>query len=367
MLAILLPTSGELAMFWDFRKNARLHADVARLASPPIMARIPQGLIVGTQAVRSGAINSVTRCYPGKDTFAMDDHMHLWAVVPSRGTTLVLPFTDASGVTVERVAHESRLVLSGSLLITYLTTWAVWGRRPDDGGKFIVDSREIAELRGFSEASSRKLMHDFRRSIDELTRIGVKSTREIKAAVAEPLINRLDVMGRGSYYRHAPILVDTLRLKGGEPGGFAQVPFAACRLDAHAAPIAYGISAFWRREIVRSVLEPGAPGFWRSSLRKLADALDIYNPNEARKRGHAYWTKLAGDVARVTHDGCFGTVHITGEGPEASATLTPSPELAAAYAPLQDAREQARIRGERRADEIAVRRALPPKRKRAKP
>jgi hypothetical protein len=114
------------------------------------------------------------------------------------------------------------------------------------------------------------------------------------------------------------------------------------------------------------VLEAGAPGFWRGTLRKLIDVLDIYNSNDARKRGNAYWPKIAGDIVRVTLDGGFGTAHIAGDGPDACATLAPSPELAAAYRPLQDAQEQAKLREERRADEIAVRRALPPRRRRAK-
>lgn len=351
--------SEELALVWDLRqRNAP--------GAPPMM-RVPQGVLLAASSIRSGKIESMERAFPARDTFPIDDDMRHWTVIPREGTTLVLPFTDASGVTVSASAGEARLVLSGGMLLTYLTTWALWASMPDPAGRFLVNTRHVAELRGFTahgagrNASFGRPMQDFRSDLDHLTCLGIKATREIKGRTVEPMIQRYEVTRGGTYYRHAPILIDTIQAKGGEPGGFAQVPVRACRLSAHDAPTAVGLAGFWRAKIVEAALASDAPGVWRGSLRTLADELGIFRANEARKNARAYWIKLAEDIARVMHQGDFGEAHISGEGPEAVVTLEPSPGLAGAYVALREARTRARLRADAAEQEAAVRRRLPQK------
>ncbi len=201
-------------------------------------------------------------------------------------------------------------------------------------------------------------MTEFRTHVRTLEGYGIKATSEIKARSAEPLIQFYEHSSGGTYYRHAPILIDTILTQAGkqEPRGFAQVPMRALRLGARDGAAVYGLSAFWRK---------GAAAEWRGTLRELATEIGAFSPNEARKRGRAYWLDLAGELARVIQDGGFGALHVGGTdpGPDAPVTLTPSPELESAYVRLHDARERARARREAAEQEAAVRRQLPPARR----
>jgi hypothetical protein len=371
--AVGMPYSGALggvaiAITWDLRDNARAAKLTAGTAPDTDFMRVPQGLLVATTHVRSGRIETVERAFPAKDTFPIDPDMALWTVVPSEGTSLVLPFADMSGVTVATVRGQAHLVLSGGLLMSYLTTWALWGARPDPAGRFLVSTEEVASLRGWSRRSTGrseggatygKPMSEFRGHVRMLEGYGIKATSEIKARSLEPMIQFYEQRSGGTYYRHAPILIDTILTQAGrqEPGGFAQVPMRALRLGARDGAAVYGLSAFWRR---------GAAADWRGSLLELASAVGCYSANEARKRGRSYWLNLAGDLGRIVRDGGFGELHVGGSdpGPDAPCTLTPSAELEGAYVRLHEARERARARTEAAEHEAAVRRKLPaPKRR----
>lgn len=357
-----------IAITWDLRDNERAAKLSAGSARETDFMRVPQGMLVATTDVRSGRIELVERAYPPKDTFPIDPDMALWTVVPSEGTSLVLPFGDISGVTVATVRGQAHLILSGGLLMSYLTTWALWGARPDPTGRFLVSTEEVASLRGWPRHSSGrseggatygKPLSEFRNHVRTLEGYGIKATSEIKARSVEPMIQFYEQRSGGTYYRHAPILVDTILAQAGrqEPGGFAQVPMRALRLGARDGAAVYGLSAFWRR---------GAASKWQGTLLELASAIGSYSANEARKRGRSYWLDLAHDLARIVQDGGFGALLVEGAdpGPEALCTLTPSPELESAYVRLHEARERARVRKEAVEHEAAVRRKLPPRRRR---
>lgn len=339
--------------------------------------RMPTAVLEATIAARAGQIASVERTYASKDTFPVVDvdvAIQHWTLVPREGTSLVLPLRDADGITVENVGKQARMVLTGGPLMTYLTTWALWDEQRDFTGIFLVEPKRVADLRGISPSAARgrsgggsygRFWQDFRRMLNELCQHGVQATAEIKALHVEPLIQFYEHASVGTYYRHAPILMDTLRSNGPHPhlpGGFAQVPILACRLDAHAAPLAYGFAKFWRAKITSALR---GSGFWRGTLRELAQELAAYSANEERKRGsQAYWPELADHLARVAREGDFGELAAGPHpGPDAIVTLVPSAVLASVYQRLLDAQDAARHRGERRADEVAVRRALGPKRK----
>ncbi len=355
-----------IAVAWDLRDNARI---LQMGGGEPDIMRVPQGLLVATTNVRSGRIDAVERAFPSKGTFPIDPDMALWTVIPSEGTALLLPFEDASGVTVATVHGRAHMVLSGGLLMSYLTTWALWGMRPDTAGRFLVSTGEIADLRGWPRLSGGRAsaggttygrpMTEFRGHVRTLEGYGIKGTSEIKARSVEPLIQFYEHNSGGTYYRHAPILIDTILAQAGkqEPGGFAQVPVRALRLGARDGAAIYGLSAFWRR---------GAATEWQGTLRELATEIGSFSPNEARKRGRAYWLDLASELARIVRDGGFGALHVGGAdpGPDAPCTLTPSPDLESAYQRLHEARERARAKTESVEHEAAVRRKLPPARRR---
>jgi hypothetical protein len=361
------------ALVWDLRENARVHAEAqrARQAQEGVLAedvpfRVPQGFVVAAAAVRSHRIESVERVYPARDTFPFDTDSALWAVIPSKGTTLVLPFEDASGVTVATVGGQAHLVLSGGLLMSYLTTWALWNANPDPAGRFLVSASAVADFRGWtrhgtgSGATYGKPLTEFRSHVRTLEGYGIKATAEIKARSAEPLIQFYERAQGGTYYRHAPILVDTILSKASrEPGGFAQVPVRALRLGARDGAAVIGLAA---------LLRAAGGQEWRGSLRELAVAVGS-SPNEARRGGRAFWVRLASDLAGIVRDGGFGTLEVQGTDPtpDTPCVVTPSPELEAAYLRLHEARDRAKLRADAVEHEAAVRRKLPPKRRHSAP
>lgn len=368
----MVPTTYALA--WDLRENARIHAELearqAKGEGPPpgenVPFRVPQGFVVAATSVRSHRIEAVERVYPARDTFPIDPESALWAVIPSKGTTLVLPFEGVSGVTVATVSGQAHMVLSGGLLMSYLTTWALWNANPDPAGRFLLSTGAVAEFRGWtrhgsgSGATYGKPMTEFRSHVRTLEGYGIKATSEIKARSAEPLIQFYERVQGGTYYRHAPILVDTILSKASrEPGGFAQVPVRALRLGARDGAAVVGLAALLR----------AAGGLqWQGTLRDLAVAVGS-SPNEARRSGRAFWVRLASELADIVRDGGFGVLEVQGTDPtpDAPCFLTPSPELEAAYLRLHEARDRARLRADAVEQEAAVRRKLPAPPRRRKP
>jgi hypothetical protein len=356
------------------------------------MMRVPQGILLAASDIGR---DDFERIEPADATsmlttgmFPLVEDVAHWHIVPREGTpmSLVLPLPGASGITVqkyrqlttgrdsptlqqargemrEQAAHQARLVLTGGMLMSYLTTWALWAEHHDVGGKFLVTASKVAELRGFplhdrGKASYGKHMSLFKRDIETLISCGICSISEIRTKSIEPLIKLYEVVRGGKYYRHAPLLVDTIMLKAGDAAGFAQVPLRAMRLGAHDARAVIGLAALWRRS---AASEP-----WLGSLEELAVELGVFRESARRSGGRAYWRDLADNLARVTSEGGLGGLWLKGTDPGAQTpiVLTPSAEMASAYQRLREARERARMKAEVVAQEVTVRRLLPSRRRR---
>lgn len=350
----------------------------------PGMMRVPHGVLAAATAIGGDDFGKIEAAAMKNGVFPIADDIEHWKIVPRDDAplTLVLPFPGSSGITVQnvrqhaaegdearaalrtRVAQEARLVLCGNVLMSYLTTWALWATNPDPAGRFLVTSEKVADLRGFRllgegrQATYGRPMTTFKRDLGHLMNCGVSGTSEIKARSVEALIQLYEVVRGGTYYRHAGVLVDTILMKAGALGGFAQVPMRAIRLGAHDARAVVGMAALWR--------PVAAATAWRGTLLELAQELGIFRPATQRAAGRSYWIDLARNITRVAADGGFGHLYVEGVDPTASTTvvLTPSMELTDAYQRLRDARVRARTNAEEVAQEAAVRRQLPPRKRR---
>jgi hypothetical protein len=366
----------------------QIHPEVETQPTDRSTMRVPQGVLVA--ATDLGGDN-FKRIEPATSkAFPIAPNIEHWRIVPREGTpiALVLPFPGSSGITVQNLrhqlttgdeaqqretrgalraqaGHEARLVLCGGVLMSYLTTWALWACDPDSSGRFLVTEPGVAELRGFrlypgsKGARYGKPMSSFKRDLDTLTNCGVAATSEIKAKSVEPMIQLYEIVRGGSYYRHAPLLVDTIMLKAGDLDGFAQVPMRAVRLGAHDARAVVGLAALWR--------PVAAAKEWRGTLQELAITIGVFRAATLRATGRSYWADLARDLTRIVQDGGFGQLFTEGIDPSAKTpvVLRPSGDLTEAYQRLREARERARAKAEVVEQEAAVRRRLPrPKRKR---
>jgi hypothetical protein len=352
------------------------------------MMRVPQGVLVAATDIGRAESCPIANVPVTRGMFPIAEDIERWRIVPRPGAplALVLPFPGSSGITVAKInrqlttggdaqrlearaklqqnaAHEAQLILCGGVLMTYLTTWALWASQPDNTGRFLVTVRSVAELRGLERdrvGSYGRPMDSFKRDMLTLMNCGVSVAAEPKAHAIDPLIQRCEAVRGGSYYRHAGILIDTIRLKAGGSGGFAQVPMRAIQLGAHDARTVVGLAALWR--------PVAAATAWRGTLEGLASQLGVFRAATQRSEGRRYWPNLAGKIARVANDGGFGKLFVEGvdPGPQTTVVLTPSAELMDAYQRLRDVREEKRTSAHTANQEAAVRRLLPRAKKKRK-
>jgi hypothetical protein len=78
-------------------------------------------------------------------------------------------------------------------------------------------------------------------------------------------------------------------------------------------------------------------GHYQTTLRALAEQSGEDCKAGARNDGRAYWTRLIKRLECVMDQGELGHLHVTGEGPTATVTLTPSDILATVYSSLNQA------------------------------
>ncbi len=359
------PDGPAILLLWDLAANGQRAEGIDRA----LCLRIPQSVAVAFASTRGGELQRAPLRWHDRSgkTFPTSLDLRRWTFVPPRGATLVLPFGDetAHGITIERSGPIVREVLSGGSLRSYLATWALWAEQGCNAeGAFALDTNQIADLCGLEVyenksgggASYGKALQDFRAAVEHLHTIGLAAVGDVEARSAEPLIQEWREKSRPNrrLYLHARLALAALR----QAGDFAQLPRNVLRLSARDTPIALGVATLWREEITRTALAPGAPGYWRGSLRDFAQKTGVYNEREAQKKAGSYWRPLAADIIRIVAQGELGTAHVEGSGPRAIVTLEPSPVLARAYVPLLDAQREAAARAERRADEVAIRKAL---------
>jgi hypothetical protein len=121
---------------------------------------------------------------------------------------------------------------------------------------------------------------------------------------------------------------------------YTQIPRAVFRLHADEVPLALGLANLWRAHILGAVLR--GPGYYRTTLQELATEVNEPWEKGAHKLGpNVYWPRFAARCAKVMTEAELGAFALHGEGPAATATLTPSDALARVYAPLREAAARA--------------------------
>ena len=131
-----------------------------------------------------------------------------------------------------------------------------------------------------------------------------------------------NVSDRRSFYFHHPLAMALLRRY------FVQVPRAVLRLSSDDTPLALGVARILQQH--RAAFR--GPGHWRCSLDALArEAGDPIAEARRNLGATKYYRTLADRLHRVVRDGELGELRIDGEGSTATATLTPSVDLATVY------------------------------------
>jgi hypothetical protein len=311
-------------------------------------ARFPTAVGSSMLAVRVGTAIAPTLAGSDHTIGVPDEGMRHWIFAPPVGMPLILALPGArKEVPNPRSGIEAREVLTGGLLTAYLTCWALWSRTSSQDGSFQMDLNWVAESRGFrmyngahGSGGYGSPMADFKMAVANLECVGLRGAGRWRASTPEPLINRHTRDDGLVWLQHAPLALRAMRDRGS--GGHAQFPLAALRLDAQDAPIALGLAALWRKEIVVSALAPGAPGYWRGPLRTVLERCGDYNAARVAKMGGPWWAMKATELKRIALAGEFAEeADVDGAGPHAVVTLTPSPLLAAVYAPLLERRREA--------------------------
>ncbi len=179
-------------------------------------------------------------------------------------------------------------------------------------------------------SAERSLLEHFQ-GLQEIFLRGIgMGTQRIEPQDPERVITFLeDQSNRRRIYRHATLAVIMMR------NAFLQIPTAALRLDPEDTPLVLGIASLWRDRIARHVLR-GA-GHYQTTLQAMAEQSGQDCKAGVRRDGRVYWTRLAERLVRVMDQGELGRLHVTGEGPTATVTLTPSDILATVYSSLSQA------------------------------
>lgn len=262
-----------------------------------------------------------------------------WVVYAQNGAQLVIPFDS------ERVEQadgtDVRLYFDGNTLRAYLATWAMLQRYRHPEGYFTWDPRWfLLEVIGAKPVRFKQRGRDYERPNpsderalkDGLTKLlntritGITSEKNgtLIVRTPEPLVQQVTSPGRsGAVYYHSKLVLDSAKKN------FVQVPRVVCGLHATRLPLGVGLARWWKARFDIDITR--GTGASRTTLRDLLEATGERPAERARRDGRSYWTKAALQVVEVMRDGDLGEATITGEGPDAVVTLTPSQGIADAY------------------------------------
>jgi len=299
--------------------------------------RLPTTLTTAIIDVRGGLLEreaEYRRRVPGAAA------MHEWTVYAQNKCQLVLPFAEA--MTQGGISGTSiRIYFDGITLRSYVATFAMRDRdgHPDgyfrwDPGWFIVDvckgtptytTAKTGKRYPRANPKSEKALNKGMDSLLGMLLSGITTRNlEINIRTPEPLIQEVTSPGRsGAIYYHSQLVRESAR------ENFMQVPHAVCALHADRLPMGVGLARWWKARFDIDITR-GA-GVSRTTLRELLETIGERPAERARRDGRSYWTKAALQVVEVMRDGELGEATITGEGPDAIVTLSPSKNLADAY------------------------------------
>lgn len=295
-----------------------------------------------------------------------------WNLKPTRGQTLTLPLDPNARVTELNAGTHTRRLLTPGVLRAWLATWVLAANRSAQYGIFTWDIREVlldlyqaqpvfTTVRGkrYSRPSPSQ-ERDTEEHFKTLHSIYLHGLGNIKPEPPQQLIATYrDTNERERVvYQHAPLAWLAVRKS------FTQVPLAVLRLDASDVPLALGLANVWRAHATSTLR---GSGHYTTTLSDLATEAGEDHRTGSRNDGKSYWIRLLIRLRRAIHDGNLGTLHVSGEGPEALVTLTPSSALAAVYQPLIDAADKQQEFNEETRFDAAVRSLLDAPRRRGRP
>lgn len=345
------PSEAQLADWLEAFSKA-LDAALARAE----MVRVPAPIVGGMLDARAGDLTfhrSPSAAEKALDldrtgrTFSAGD-LALWRLTPPRwhqlSLSLDLPFERGTS------PHEgrgARSVLSGPYLRAYLACWALTDRTTEQLGEnpqglFAMDAGFVLlDLYGHKPETERK-----RPNVRRPPRTAERMLEREFQALRDTVLNGIgdwvpegppqalilphrNVSDRRSFYFHHPLAMALLRRY------FVQVPRAVLRLSSDDTPLALGVA----RILLQHRAAFRGPGHWRCSLDALArEAGDPIAEARRNLGATKYYRTLAERLHRVVRDGVLGELYIEGEGPAATATLTPSVDLATVYSVMPEHR-----------------------------
>ena len=320
------------------------------------MVRVPAPIVGGMLDARAGDLTfhrSPSAAEKALDldrtgrTFSAGD-LTLWRLTPPRwhqlSLSLDLPFERGTS---PRDGRGARSVLSGPYLRAYLACWALTDRTTEQLGEnpqglFAMDAGFVLlDLYGHKPETELK-----RPNVRRPPRTAERMLEQEFQALRDTVLNGIgdwipegppqalilphrNVSDRRSFYFHHPLAMALLRKY------FVQVPRAVLRLSSDDTPLALGVA----RILLQHRAAFRGPGHWRCSLDALArEAGDPIAEARRNLGATKYYRTLAERLRRVVRDGVLGELHIEGEGPAATVTLTPSVDLATVYSVMSEPR-----------------------------
>ena len=271
------------------------------------------------------------------------------------------------------IGTMARAALAGSLLRDYLSTWYLARDRHADKGLFALDTRTVLlELYGLrphiTTAKGKRYarppadaLATYLANLEALGHVYVYGIDPVESSHGQPLIMvyRHHARHDRKLYVHADLAWRMAR------ASYTQIPRAVFRLHADEVPLALGLASLWRAHILGAVLR--GRGFYRTTLQELATEVNEPWEKGAHKLGpSAYWPRFAARCAKVMAEAALGAFTLHGEGPAATATLTPSDALARVYAPLREASDRAAERETQALLALETKRRDPPRGRRGR-
>jgi hypothetical protein len=317
------------------------------------------GLVGGLAQLRAGRLATTHAIEPTHDptgdTFPATDDLRYWDLRVSGRSKFVdrfaLPLAGPLPPTARTLGTMARAALTGSRLRDYLSTWYLARDRQADKGLFALDARAVLlDLYGLrphvTTAKGKRYARPpadalgaYLTNLEALGQVYVYGIGPVESSHGQPLIMiyRHHARPDRQLYVHADLAWRMAR------ASYTQIPRAVFRLHADEIPLALGLAHLWRAHILGAVLR--GRGFYRTTLQALATGVNEPWERGAHERGpRVYWPRFAARCARVMADAALGTFTLDGEGPTATATLTPSDALARVYSALREAADRAAAR-----------------------
>lgn len=299
-------------------------------------------------------------------TFAIPEQWpkaNYWRIRSRDGLQMAMPLEGNRDHIQEHLGARTRDLLNGGVMRLWMATWVLAHEQKDPLGGFkVVPKHVVCELFGKKpevttaangkryERTPRLLERELWRQMEVLQNIYLCGVGDVTANTPEPLVQRyINEPESKQLFQHAPLAWRFARM------AFTQVPRAVLQLDSASAPLALGVANLWRAHMTSTIRGSGR---YTTTLPLFATEVGEDYESCVRHDGRAYWVRLVERLKEVLSVGQLGTVHVAGEGFDATITLEPSETLASVYRSLVEASDRHREQAQKVDHEVAVRTKL---------